>query len=506
MQIVSDYCSDARQKADYFKKMAQVSPSELKECIRDKQGGCFSRDGKRLLAFENKEANQYAVPDGVEVICEDAFLDCKSLVFITMPESLTIIGNSAFEHSGVVFLTIPDGVIALCNSAFSNCDDLQSCSLPTHLNFLGAAAFAGCHQLHQLIFPSQLRYISGNPFADSPIDHLVSISEAFRVVDDQLQTADGRYLIAYLGHEKKVVLPEELTCICDSAFAFANELETITVPSTVERIEPNAFSYCVHLAHVDLPSTLKEISDLVFYNCKGLREIHLPEGVERIGRHSFESCNRLKEILIPNSVKEIGDQAFYNCLGLKQIIIGKSLCDVGSHPFCGVNLNRMVCHSSHFKFSHHAFLSKDGAVFYGLCSDLKQYIVPNGVVEIRSMAFCNRRTLVSLVLPDSVETIGKSAIANCSNLMTFKSGKNLREIGESAFLDCWSLNLMDLGACPQVIAKDALYNIYLLEQDGNMVYTINDQLRITVPRGSKSRLSKLIPEYSRQIVLKSQGC
>ena len=108
MLKVSEYCSDARQKAEYFKKMALVTPKELKECIRDNKGGCFSRDGKRLLAFENKNCTQYDIPDGVEVICNRVFSDCESLVFITMPESLKIIGNSAFENCGLVSLTLPD--------------------------------------------------------------------------------------------------------------------------------------------------------------------------------------------------------------------------------------------------------------------------------------------------------------------------------------------------------------------------------------------------------------
>ena len=503
MLKVSEYCSDARQKAEYFKKMALVTPKELKECIRDNKGGCFSRDGKRLLAFENKNCTQYDIPDGVEVICNRVFSDCESLVFITMPESLKIIGNSAFENCGLVSLTLPDSVIALCNSAFCHCDHLQSCSLPSQLTFLGAAVFAGCHQLHQLVLPTHLNTILGNPFADTPICHIACLSKSFCVVDDMLLTADRRHLVSYWGHHEHAVLPEGLHCIGDSAFAFANELQSLVIPASVEVIEPNAFSYCVHLSHVKLPPKLIEISDLVFFNCYGLVDIHLPEGIERIGAHSFESCHSLQQIVIPNSVKEIGDQALYNCMGMRSVVIGSSLNNIGSHPFCGLNLEHLECLSPHFKYSHHAFLSKDGSILYGLCADIRQYKVPSGVEKICSMAFCNRRTLSSLVLPDSVEKIGKSAFANCVNLVTFKSGKNLHEIGDQAFFDCWSLNLMDLGTCPNSIGKDALRNIYLLDTNGHTVYATNNKLRIFVPRGFESQLSELIPEYSGQIFVKN---
>ena len=52
---------------------------------------------------------------------------CKSLQSVTIPDSVTSIGNSVFEDcSSLQSVTIPDSVTSIGDGAFADCSSLQS--------------------------------------------------------------------------------------------------------------------------------------------------------------------------------------------------------------------------------------------------------------------------------------------------------------------------------------------------------------------------------------------
>ena len=73
-------------------------------------GVLFSKDKKKLVLFplhkgELLENNAYVVPEGTEVIGEDAFELCESLSELTLPASLTAIEDDAFNWANIGKLT-----------------------------------------------------------------------------------------------------------------------------------------------------------------------------------------------------------------------------------------------------------------------------------------------------------------------------------------------------------------------------------------------------------------
>ena len=80
------------------------SEDNLKDAIEDKYGVKYSRDGKKLLkasfSFSLCE-KEYVVRGGTEVICDGAFRWCESLQSITIPNSVTKIGDGVFSGCNI---------------------------------------------------------------------------------------------------------------------------------------------------------------------------------------------------------------------------------------------------------------------------------------------------------------------------------------------------------------------------------------------------------------------
>ena len=100
----------------------------------------FSADGKRLITYWGK-ATAYAVPDGVEEICDYAFSSCKTLKSVSFPKGLRRIGKSAFEGCGLEQIDLPGGLRELGVDAFSGCSSLTDIVLPDGLIKVDISSF-----------------------------------------------------------------------------------------------------------------------------------------------------------------------------------------------------------------------------------------------------------------------------------------------------------------------------------------------------------------------------
>lgn len=114
---------------------------------------------------------------------------------------------------------------------------------------------------------------------------------------------------------KYLIIQEGITDILDGgifdgAFISCENLETVTLPSTLRTIGDNAFSECYKLKEINLPVGLVSIGCDAFFRCFKLNNINLPEGLTRIGDHAFSNCESIEKLIIPDSVNNIGENAF----------------------------------------------------------------------------------------------------------------------------------------------------------------------------------------------------
>jgi len=126
---------------------------DIENGIEDEFGVVYSRDGKRMLKCK-KKLEKYEIEFGTKVICDGAFRDCSSLQQITIPNSVTSIGEFAFWGcKSFQQITIPNSVMSIGDEAFGWCSFLQQITLPNSVTSIGEFTFDGCISLQQIIIP-----------------------------------------------------------------------------------------------------------------------------------------------------------------------------------------------------------------------------------------------------------------------------------------------------------------------------------------------------------------
>lgn len=116
-----------KQEAEHLPTI--VTDEDLANAIEDEHGAKYSPDGKRLL--QGADIGTYAIKEGTEIICDQAFEYCKSLRQIYIPDKVTSIGDWAFyDCESLRQINIPDSVTSIGDEAFTGCESLQTILIP----------------------------------------------------------------------------------------------------------------------------------------------------------------------------------------------------------------------------------------------------------------------------------------------------------------------------------------------------------------------------------------
>ena len=94
-----------------------------------------------------------------------AFVNCHSLTSITIPNSITSIGENAFSSCiNLTSVTIGNSVTSIGSRAFSNCDSLTSVTIPDSVTSIGNDAFENCTSLTNITIGNSVTSIGNYAF------------------------------------------------------------------------------------------------------------------------------------------------------------------------------------------------------------------------------------------------------------------------------------------------------------------------------------------------------
>ena len=375
-------------------------------------------------------------PDTVEYI--SGFENCRMLTRVRWSAGLKKIKLGAFDGTALESLVLPEGVEILEN-AFGNCTELKSVSLPSTLtkigNSSGVPPFSGCHSLESIeITEGNEVYASdGNCIMRKADNTLVFGCKASKI--PSYTEHIGNHAFRDSGAES-IALPEGVTSIGNFAFDDNDRLKEIALPQSLTSIDHYAFSCCFALGKIAIPDGVTELPQGLFACCTELKEVALGAKTEKIGTSVFRLCGKLERITISESnahFKSAADGRFLLNKTGDTLVLG---CQDGAIPD-GVK-----------KIGEKAFEGRTG---------LKE-IDFNEVEEIGEHAFVMCAGLDRLKLTSAVRTIGDGAFQSCIGLSTVRIPDGVQSIGSAAFLcastkaaESGSMATMDIRMAPVVL-------------------------------------------------------
>ena len=267
-----------------------------------------------------------AMEEGVETIGSNAFRDCTALKIIKVPSTVTSIGTDAFY--GVIATSVgpvgsgADYEFAWSDSipsyAFYNLRKLTAVTLPDTLTRIGEYAFRYCTALGEIEIPGSVKTIAGNAFNGCTGLTGVAMEEGVETI--------GSNTFRNCTALKSIKMPATVTSIGTDAFygVIATSVGPVGSEADYEfawsdSIPNYAFYNLRKLTAVTLPDTLTSIGSYAFDYASALETITIPDGVASLGDYAFRNCTALKEIYIPGSVVSIGNSAFRFCSALENV-------------------------------------------------------------------------------------------------------------------------------------------------------------------------------------------
>lgn len=390
----------------------------------------------------------------------DMFGDCKSLAKVDMAFGIEEIQQVAFRGcDNLMEALLPDSITKIGWSAFEGCASLKTVKLPSKLGGLDSSVFKGCLALEEIDVPSSVKEVDRMAFSGCAALQKVALHEGILKV----------WFNAFEGCESltSVELPGSLISLGDECFKGCANLVAFKGPAGVKYGE-GVFDACPNLPELIIESELvytpnragsivirpgvRRIADKVFYNCAELESVSMPSTLESIGSQSFAGCSRLVSVNLPDSLKSMGEGAFEDCTSLEVVRLPPSVTQVCKRTFYRCSKLRDV--------NFPQTLEKIGQwAFFG-CASLCEIRLPDSLEDVDIYAFAGCSSIERLEIPASVQSVHQEAFKGCVGLrrVTIAFGTLRKDdgkgIGCRVFSGCTNLEVVQIPKYVDLRTKD----------------------------------------------------
>ena len=156
------------------------------------------------------------------------------------------------------------------DGSFDGCESLEYISIPSSVTQIGDNSFWRCSSLTQIIIQQENK--SRFKFLENGL-----------LIYKSSNNGDYDTLVWAKKNIKTVNIPSSIKIIKSGAFERCASLTQITIPSSVTQIGNNAFNSCSSLTQITIPSSVTQIGNYTFSFCPSLTQITIPRSLNVSG-------------------------------------------------------------------------------------------------------------------------------------------------------------------------------------------------------------------------------
>ena len=305
-------------------------------------------------AYKEMTGLTVVIPNEETYIGAYAFRGCTNVAQILASADTTYIGLGAFWSTGLTSFTIPEnaqGTLTksstnytgtyISANCFRDCKQLASITIPETITEVGGSAFYGCSKLDEVYFPQKgekvkilgsafrscdgitLRFaVQPNLYGTDPFYESENVT--IIIEGGAVAALSGNGAANFRKAVSKLVFGKGVTSIASGAFSESTGLESIEFEEgcALTTIGSKAFLDCTALNSVTFHDGLLSINAQAFAGCDSLTEITIPASVTTIQGNAFRYCDNLETVTFEDGgqLTALSEKAFYQCPKLTSII------------------------------------------------------------------------------------------------------------------------------------------------------------------------------------------
>lgn len=367
-----EYCENLESIGDH--DFSMVESSAFLGCKKLKGDFTFSSECVEIgrAAFAGCELLNLTIPDTVKSIEPLAFMNCKSLTSITIPDQFECIGFSRTEKKWI--FEVDDKDLGYIDKYYKH--DIQC--------LFNMSPFVGCTNVKELI----VKDTSGKLIYEDGVLYNHDKSVVLFVLPTKTGINDLLKQVEFLG---------------EYSFCCSNE-PVVELPNNIQKMLEGIF-YGANVKEVKIGSEIDTIPDYAFTK-SNIEKLVIPEGVTNMGTHAVSACPKLKSISIPKSLsyKQMGtwDTEFWQVLqdnpSLEKITVAKGNKDLKTRDGVLFWGSTLVCYPA----------AKKGTT----------YKLPKNC-SLDTNCFDSLKYLRKIVIPEKTKVYCSNYIRNCKNLKVY---------------------------------------------------------------------------------------
>ena len=387
---------------------------------------------------------------------------------ITIPKTVQHIESRCFDQcenmTEFVIEGATDGTSQLKeidSHAFLNCKKLASITLPNSVTYLGennptsiegGGVFEGCESLTSFKFPSS--YASNNlpGFSFKNCKNLATI-------DWNGYNPKRLNSCAFWNCDKITwsQIPQSVEELGDECFYDCAALTSVDL-SKIKKMDTGVF-WGTPLTSVEWPAAVTEIPARTFWTCGQLTTIKgIPgqpgawDNITKIGENAFNQCTALTTIKLPAELKTIDAQAFRTCINLATVDYGTKVETIGDGAFWYTGALKKFFFKGSVKTLGADAFRESGLTCVHLKGDMT--IGKEAFMDCKSLKYVEFPATSSATQP--LTYVAESMFAGCTSLPFITLPSTVTEIKANAFDGCSSLKYVNiLAASPATLGANA---------------------------------------------------